>query len=127
MTLLITLMMLSQHGAHPNMPKQGTMPQGQGTGQMEATGMEMTEEQKCQMECSREMRNCVMPLAPRDNAAANDEKKRAEFMAATKKCMSKSQPCLQACQDKAKKEKKDKKGNTTAAKGAAAPQGEPAP
>jgi hypothetical protein len=69
--------------------------------------MKTTDEQKCQMECSRKMQECMAPAAPK-NPEDNNEQKRHEFMVSMQSCMQKSQPCIQACAKKnAKKDKKD--------------------
>jgi hypothetical protein len=105
--VLTSLMMLSQahqHGADPKMPKPGQAPAGQGMAGMNQSN-QLTEEQKCQFECAREVRTCQMPAAGRTASDANDEEKRKNFMAVSKECMKKSQGCFNACQQKGKKDK----------------------
>lgn len=110
--VLTAMMMLSQHahGAGPKQPKPGDLPPGQGTGEFPAMqGMDMSEEQKCQFACAREVRTCQMPAAGKTAADANNEEKRKQFMATTKDCMKKSQGCFDACAKKGKKDKGNKK------------------
>jgi hypothetical protein len=64
----------------------------------------MTDDQRCQMECSKKMRECIAPAAPR-GAGDDTDQKRNEFMAKTKECMAKNQGCFSECATK-----KDKKG-----------------
>ncbi|MBL8954849.1 MAG: hypothetical protein JNK82_28990 [Myxococcaceae bacterium] len=104
MTFLLTLMLLTQsnqHGHHPNMPKQGGLPPGQGGGdidRMPGQGGNVSPAEQCQFDCAREMRNCTMPAAPRSPGEANNEDKRKSFMAASKDCMKKTTPCFQKCE-----------------------------
>jgi hypothetical protein len=68
--------------------------------------MKTSDEQKCQIECSRKMQECMAPAAPK-NPDDNSEEKRHDFMMSMQACMKKSQPCIQACSKKGKKEKKE--------------------
>ncbi len=104
LTAMMTLSQAHQHGANPKMPRPGQAPPGQGTSGMNQSS-ELTEEQKCQFECAREVRNCQMPAAGRVPSDASDEDKRKAFMAVSKECMKKSQGCFSACQQKGKKDK----------------------
>jgi hypothetical protein len=112
MTLLLTLMMLTQSGHGHGQPKAGSLPAGQGKGEIDQQSMpgaaKVTAEQECQFECAREMRNCTMPFAPRAPGDANNEDKRKAFMAASKDCMKKTGPCFQKCE----KLKTDKGGGS---------------
>jgi hypothetical protein len=120
MMLALALLLLSQKGetledmppGTPPPPKQA--PQKQTPEQarfhpgMAPPGdMKQTDEQKCQMECSRKMQECMAPAAPK-NPDDNSEQKRHDFMTSMQACMQKSQPCIAACAKKnVKKEKKD--------------------
>ena len=70
-----------------------------------AQGEQMTEEQKCQFSCAREIMECKRPCAPHTRDDLNDPRKKDAFMVCSKDCTKKSQPCLDKCSSKKEKKK----------------------
>jgi hypothetical protein len=119
MILALALLMLSQKGdslgdtppgSAPKQSQKQTAEQAKfhpGMAPPTAADMKSSDEQKCQIECSRKMQECMAPAAPK-NPDDNSEQKRHDFMMSMQACMQKSQPCIQACSKKSgKKEKKE--------------------